>query len=258
MSFWNVLTTILKVAIVFVHTRIHRNHYSPENMVRMIFQPIVLPKTPKYRKVAYNSIKKAILSGQLEPNLALFEEQLAEMFLISRTPVREALALLEHEGIITSLPGNRGLFVRQLTVDEFVDIFTANEVIEPFLARRAAECGDMAKIHALAQNVEMTQWYVHEMAVANFLEAGRDFHRMVGLAAGNTSLTETVIRNEERTDLFLMGQGRAVNKESMQISVNEHRSVLQAIENHDPEEAARRIIAHAGSVRSRYSNLLPK
>jgi DNA-binding GntR family transcriptional regulator len=225
-------------------------------MTEAALQPIVMPRAPKYREVAFSAIKKAILTGQLEPNHPIFEEQLAAMFSISRTPVREALALLEHDGLITSALGSRGLFVRQLSQEEFIDIFSANEVIEPFLARRAANLANDVQIQAIETNVDLSQRYVDEGAIANFLEVGRDFHRLVGVAAGNLSLTETVIRNEERTDLYLMSRGRTVDFSSMQVSVNEHRAIMQAIKRHDPEAAARCIIAHAGSVRSRYLELI--
>lgn len=224
-------------------------------MVESVLKPIIITKAPKYREVAYLAIKKAILSGQLEPNYPLLEEQLAATLNISRTPVREALALLEHEGLINISNGNRGLFVHQVTQPEFIEIFMANEVIEPFLARKAAENATPSQIADLEQNVHAYDQYANEEDSANFLEVGREFHRIVGCAAGNLSLTETVVRNEERADLYLMSRGKKIDQSSMLASVNEHRSVLTAIKNHNPEEAARIISQHAGSVRSRFIDL---
>ena len=94
-------------------------------------------RTPTYRESVYAAIKDAILSGQLAVNQPLVEEQLAASLNISRTPVREALAVLQHEGFIGPSVG-RGLYVLSLTHAEFVELFMANEVIEPYLARRAA------------------------------------------------------------------------------------------------------------------------
>ncbi len=224
-------------------------------MVEADLRPIVLAKAPKYREVAYAAIKKAILSGRLEPNYPLFEEQLAAKLNISRTPVREALALLEHEGLINSSSGNRGLYVHQVTQEEFLDIFTAHEVIEPFLARKAAELATQAQIESLEQNVCEYEHYAKEQDFANFLEVGREFHHLVGNAAGNLSLAESVIRNEERADLYLMSRGKTSDLSSMLASVDEHRAVLNAIKSHNPEEAARLISQHAGSVRSRFIEL---
>ena len=58
--------------------------------------PVFVEKVPRYREAAYAAIKEAILLGQFESRQALVEEQIAEALTISRTPVREALALLEH------------------------------------------------------------------------------------------------------------------------------------------------------------------
>src|SRR3954451_6001522 len=63
-----------------------------------LLQPVAVSKVPRYREAAYIAIKEAILAGQLGPNQPLTEEQIAASLNISRTPVREALAILEHEG----------------------------------------------------------------------------------------------------------------------------------------------------------------
>src|SRR5690349_7249760 len=100
-------------------------------------QVIVLPKVLRYREAAYQSIKEAILSGTCAPGEPLSEEQIALALKISRTPVREALAILEHEQLIAPRQG-RGLFVSPITPEAFIDMFVANEAVEPYLARQAA------------------------------------------------------------------------------------------------------------------------
>lgn len=109
-------------------------------MVYTMLTPIdqlALERAPTFREAAYYAIKQAILNGSLEAGQPLVEERLAEMLQISRTPVREALAILEHEGLIAPVY-RRGLFVCKLTREQVIELFTANEAVEPFLARRAA------------------------------------------------------------------------------------------------------------------------
>ena len=77
-------------------------------------QNLHIDRSPTYREVAYTMIKDAILAGQLEPGQPLIEEKLAGLLKISRTPVREALAILEHEGLLTSFY-KRGLYVHSVT-----------------------------------------------------------------------------------------------------------------------------------------------
>ena len=67
-------------------------------------------RTPRFREAAYTAIKEAILAGEIEADEPLIEERLAGPLGISRTPVREALAILEHEGLLAPR-GGRGLFI---------------------------------------------------------------------------------------------------------------------------------------------------
>jgi DNA-binding GntR family transcriptional regulator len=219
-----------------------------------ILQPVTLAKSPRYRELAYAAIKEAILAGQLEPEQPLVEEQLASLLNISRTPVREALAILEHEGLIG--PGNgRGLYVRQMTRAEFVDRFVANETVEPYLARRAALLATETQLKEIEAAIRRGKDSMARKDVAAFLRSGRDFHRLVGKAADNAPMTEFVLRNEERTDLYLLSYGKVVNPVNMEASIREHESILEAISQRDPEAAARRVIYHTQSLRDRFADL---
>jgi DNA-binding GntR family transcriptional regulator len=91
---------------------------------------LLAARAPTYREAAYAAIKEAILSGQIGPGQPLIEERLAALLDISRTPVREALAILEHEGLIAPVY-RRGLYVCKLTRAEFVELFVANETVVP-------------------------------------------------------------------------------------------------------------------------------
>lgn len=213
-----------------------------------------IDKAPLYRETIYAAIKQAILSGQLIPNQPLVEEQLAETLNVSRTPVREALALLKHEGFITPRKG-RGLYVRAVRQREFVEMFIANEAVEPYLARRAALMASPALLAEMEEVIDLA----HEFAVqgdnVGFLRASREFHRLVGAAAGNRPLAEFVVQNEERTDMYLINYGKVVKHEHMLASVNEHRAILAALQDGDPEAAERLVIYHAQSLRERFTEL---
>ncbi|GIW03350.1 MAG: GntR family transcriptional regulator [Roseiflexus sp.] len=212
-------------------------------------------KAMTYREAAYQAIKQAILDGSLEPGQPLVEERLAEMLQISRTPVREALAILEHEGLIAPVY-RRGLFVCKLTRDQVVELFTANEAVEPFLARRAAHYADPEQIAALDALIREGEACAERHDIAGFLRAGRLFHAGVGRAAGNLILAQFVERNEERVDLFLMGYRKAVDVEMMRTSNREHRAIYRAIVARDPDAAARLAIYHLQSVRERFAALV--
>ena len=219
-----------------------------------LLQPIAPTKTPRYRETVYNAIKEAILVGRLEPEQPLIEEQLATALNISRTPVREALAILEHEGLIGPR-GGRGLYVRKLTRDEFLEMFTANEMIEPYLARRAARLATETQLEQIKAAIECGRQSAAKMDIPAFLCAGRDFHRCIGLAAGNIPLTQFVVGNEERTDLYLLSYRKNIDMPKMQASNREHAAIYEAITQRDPEAAARLVIYHSQSLRERFASL---
>ncbi|KJS20539.1 MAG: hypothetical protein VR72_14135 [Clostridiaceae bacterium BRH_c20a] len=87
-------------------------------------------KASTLREQAYDIIKNAIMSGPFKPGQALIEEQLAKDLGLSRTPLREALVLLEHDQYIEMVP-YKGTFVTSLTVKEVRDIFHIRELLEP-------------------------------------------------------------------------------------------------------------------------------
>ena len=227
-------------------------------MVYTMLTPIdqlALERAPTFREAAYHAIKQAILNGSLESGQPLVEERLAEMLQISRTPVREALAILEHEGLIAPVY-RRGLFVCKLTREQVIELFTANEAVEPFLARRAAHYASPEQTVALESAIRDGEACAERNDIAGFLRAGRIFHAGIGRAAGNLTLARFVERNEERVDLFLMGYRKAVDVEMMRTSNREHRAIYRAIVQRDPDAAARLSIYHLQSVRERFAALV--
>ncbi len=217
-----------------------------------LLQPLAVSKVPRYREAAYTAIKEAILAGQLGPNQPLTEEQIAASLNISRTPVREALAILEHEGLIGPRNG-RGLYVCAMTRAEFVAIFVANETVEPYLVRRAALLATPAQVEDLTGTIARAQQSAADHDSPSFLRASRDFHRLVGEASGNIPLTEFVLRNEERTDMFLISAGKLIDVANMAASNREHAAILGALAERDPESAARLAVYHAQSLRERFA-----
>lgn len=221
------------------------------------FDPLSMRRQPRYREVAYAAIKEAILAGKLAGGDPLVEERIAASLGISRTPVREALAILEHEGLIAPHYG-KGLFIRELTRDEFMEMFTANEAIEPYLARRAAWHASEAHLTQMQAAIDRGRRAAAEVNIYESLRSGRDFHHWLGTAAGNARLTEFVVRNEEQADLYLisLGDDHLISSSHMETSNREHQNILDAIRARDPDAAARFVIVHGQSLRERWAPVL--
>jgi DNA-binding GntR family transcriptional regulator len=208
----------------------------------------------RLREAAYKAIKQAILSRQVGADQPLLEGTLAELLEISRTPVREALALLEHDGLL-SAGSARGLWVTQMSQAEFLDLFAANETVEPSLARLAAIRSTDDQVDEMRQTLEASYGQVDRGDVAAHLAGGRRFHQLVGEAAGNVALTRFVVQNEERTDMYILTHSSDLGGRTWRPSVDEHNAILEAIARREPEEAARLVIYHSQSIRHRLVHL---
>jgi DNA-binding GntR family transcriptional regulator len=207
------------------------------------------------REVAYESIKNAILGGLLEPQERLIEERLGEALQISRTPVREALAILEHEGLLESIP-YKGLVVRAITLDEFSHMYEALGVIESALARSAAANASTADIQQMETSLEAAAAAI-PTDVLGYLTACREFQAVLGTCASSPFLARMLLSIEERSDMYLLHTRQPLSPEKMHASVNDRRIILDAIRTGDPEMAAQAALAHAASIRVRWRELYP-
>lgn len=207
------------------------------------------------REVAYDAIKQAILAGKIPPEERLVEERLAEALQISRTPVREALAILEHEGLLDSVP-YKGLAVKTVTIGEFLHMYEALGVIEAALARGAALNASAADIRQMDAALALSEAAIPG-DVPTHLAAGREFQSLLGSAAGSPFLTRTLLGIEERSDMYLIHSGLPLPPDNMLAAVNDRRNILDRVRGGDAEGAAEMAMAHAASIRTRWRELYP-
>ncbi len=209
-------------------------------------------KNAPHSETAYRAIKDAILSGRLEVEKPLIEEALAGMLSISHTPVREALTILEHEGLIGPRHG-RGLYVRPITRAEFVEVFTANEIVAQEMIRRAARFATEEQLQVLGEQVSREVYYAGQANLPNFFQASRDFLRLAGEAAENRPLANFLISTQERIDLYLLSSGKTLALEHLESFARQHRTLLNALAHRDPDEATRLVIAYSQWLRDQLS-----
>ena len=188
------------------------------------------------RDVVFNTLRDAILTGKLVPGERLMENQLAEKLGVSRTPVREALRMLELENLVELVP-RKGAQVLDMSEKDIVNILEVRSALEG-LATSVA-CTKMTK-EDLQQlkNLEVDfEKAVAENDVEHFVDIDEDFHDLIFAATENDKLIN-IFRNL-RIQLYRYRMAQAKNNEtSMSTIVAHHRSIIRAIENHDSEEGA--------------------
>ena len=195
-------------------------------------QPI-LPKESLTDQVT-TKIRAAIVSGEMTPGNHYSAIAISEKLGVSRTPVREALQLLEKEGIVT-VAKNRGVRVNQISLDDIVEVFQLRLVVEPPAAARAV-------LNASESDLEVLRKLHHEMILVGqtgdgraTLEADKKFHLYLLGLARNAKLDGIV--GELRNLVLAHGQVTIPQARTSQDLAGDRDELMNAILNRDPSGA---------------------
>ena len=184
-------------------------------------------------------IREAIFSGVYPPGTRLVQGEIAERFGTSVTPVREAMRDLANEGLINVHP-QRAATVREVDLDEAVEINEMRLQLEPLAARRAAQRITPEELTALRRTEqEMESAPDH----ATWLEVNRRFHLEVIACARSPRLGEVLHNLRQISSFYLAALVRAQGGDREK-SAREHRELLDALEQGDGDRAAAIMTQH--------------
>ncbi len=184
------------------------------------------------RLQTYRAIRDGILSNRYHPGVPLSEQQLADELQVSRTPVREAVKQLEHEGLVSVVP-LRGIFPRKVTVRDVVEIFQIREALECFAIRISDFTVGDERLRALDQLFER---FESSVAVSPedkdcLFEADTALHRMIVEAAGNGRMIKTL--EPLRTQILRVRSLSWAEPSRVIDASREHRCIVQALLQND-------------------------
>jgi len=191
-----------------------------------------------------DSITTAIIERRLMPGTKLAEQQIADIFGVSRTLVRQALNQLSRDRLVTLEPA-RGAFVAKPSVQEARQVFEVRAMLEAAMVRQLCAAITDAQIAELRQHVK-----AEAMAVARTDVSGRtrllaDFHVLLARMLGNQVLAELLEDLLTRSSLIaLMYQ----SSHSAEHSQEEHVAIVDALERRDSRAAVRLLESHLGNV----------
>jgi GntR family transcriptional regulator, rspAB operon transcriptional repressor len=174
----------------------------------------------------YDTLKREILTCELAPGSPLYEGQLAERLDVSKTPVRDALGMLIHEGFVTVQP-RQGYRVSDITLADVQEVFHMRMLLEPAAAELAAERATAEQLKRLQHLAEESYVYGDVPTYEEFVVKNREFHVLLAEASGNERLA-AALRNllEEMQRLFLFGLDI---RDSAEEQINEHRELVDAL-----------------------------
>ena len=210
--------------------------------------PIAVLQAHSLPALVQRELERMILAGDLAAGAKLREAEVAAMLGVSRGPVREAFRALEESGLVR-LEKNRGVFVRQISVDEADDIFELRAVLDEFAGRRAAQKAtrvEADELQALAQRMEQA---VERGDVDGYHAANVAFHDRIVQLAGNPKLT-TLYRRLVN-ELHLHRRAALGQAGILPVSMREHRAIVEHIAARQPAAAGRALYDHAMASRER-------
>ena len=195
------------------------------------------------RKQASDAIKRAIMDMDLYGHageIRLDERQLSEGLGVSRTPIREALSVLEQEGFVRAIP-RRGIIVVRKTKREIVEMITVWAAIESMAARLAARTASPAGVAALSGLMDA---FDEDPSghLTEYSDANMEFHRAIIRLGGvelMSSLTDTLFIHMRAVRAVTMTQDNRAQR-----SVADHRSIIAALQAGDADLAERLVRAH--------------
>jgi DNA-binding GntR family transcriptional regulator len=207
------------------------------------------PASGSRAEVAYQRLKSAIQSRQFEPGQRMREAEIATWLGISRTPVRDALKLLESDGLLVAAP-RRGLIIAELDQQQVAEIYALRSVLEGLAARMAAQHASSAELSALVDVVQRQADTSPDADPAVLADLNRRFHQLIYRAARNRYLLDVLESLESSLALLPGTTYSAAGRRDTAHA--EHKAIVTAIEAHDAdaaEAAARRHIQEAERVR---------
>jgi DNA-binding GntR family transcriptional regulator len=181
-------------------------------------------------------LREAILAGELLPGERVVESRIAKQLGISQAPVREALALLERQGLVVKVH-NRGTFVSRLHARELRELFTLRAVLDAFSARLAAERATDLDIKGLRGMLTRMRTAEATSDLAKLTEAHLQLHEAIYRISGHELLTDIFAQIHPRMALALTFAENLFSAEGHETDC--HEPLIEALARHDPDEAER-------------------
>jgi DNA-binding GntR family transcriptional regulator len=196
-----------------------------------------------------DSLRTAILDGSYLPGERIRQEDVAARSGASRIPVREALRMLDAEGLVT-LVVNSGAWVTKLTLEECVETYLIRERLEPLLLRSSMPRLDAAAVDRLGRLADDME---ARAGVEAFLRADREFH-LSSYAGATSGETWQIIHRLWNTTQhyrreFTRRAASAAGDSGLAVTHLEHRLLLDCVRRQDPDDAERVLVTHIRRTR---------
>ena len=196
------------------------------------------------RDVVFNTLREAILKGDLKPGERLMELQLASKLGVSRTPIREAIRMLEQEGLAVTTP-RKGAEVAKMTLKDMEDVLEIRDALDELAVRIACQKISDEQLKQLEDMKELFEKSTQTGNVKKIAEADVTFHDVIYEATGNPKLV--TLLNNLREQVYRHRVEYIKDPKNYPTLIAEHEAILESLKNRDVKNAVEAMHVHVAN-----------
>ena len=196
------------------------------------------------RDVVFNTLREAILKGDLKPGERLMELQLASKLGVSRTPIREAIRMLEQEGLAVTTP-RKGAEVAKMTLKDMEDVLEIRDSLDELAVRIACQKISDEQLKQLEDMKELFEKSTQTGNVKKIAEADVTFHDVIYEATGNPKLV--TLLNNLREQVYRYRVEYIKDPKNYPTLIAEHEAILESLKNRDVKNAVEAMHVHVAN-----------
>lgn len=193
------------------------------------------------RDVVFNTLREAILKGDLKPGERLMELQLAAQLGVSRTPIREAIRMLEQEGLAVTVP-RKGAEVAKMTLKGMEDVLEIREALDILACQLACVRITEEQLIVLAEKKKAFEESLKSGNVKAIAETDVAFHDVIYDATGNPKLVNML--NNLREQIYRYRVEYLKREENYPVLIKEHNAIYDSLSNRNQDAATASIREH--------------
>ena len=206
------------------------------------------------RDEVYERLRNDILTCEFKPGSQVHEQDLAQRYAVSKSPIRDALLRLQEQRLVEVLP-RRGYRIRPISVIDAREMYEMRLLLEQFCLRRAIERASDEELKQLNRFLVVPQ----AIDLAAWITYNREFHIAIALICGNQRMARASIEVVEQFDrLTYTGISSLGDRKVLQCFVDEHGEIIRAMQRRDKRKACALVREHIESSRRRLLDRLDK
>jgi len=209
-----------------------------------------IKKSLPYHLQIYEILKEEIINGDFKPGERIYENKIAQKFCVSRSPIREALRILEQDELVV-LSQNR-LIVNPMGYKDIEEVYECRMAVEPFAARLAVQNINEETILKLEELIETAKNYHKNKLFSEIVDTNTEFHDIIIKMCGNNRLITISDRLRSLSLLSRRTEFKTFQRDDNYLT--EHMDILNALRKRDGEAAERALRDHISNDVGFYRN----